>query len=218
MAAFGPSNVVARRAIDEIAEFSGETETSKYIKVFILQEIVESRRFIRTLCNEAQGAKSSLAQVNAMIAEMEAMNSLDAEEEITTLEAHLEIMDAAINSEFLFSLIKECKWKLFCSGDDDLVMLYDEVVVYSAHSEEESFVGARDFYFGLRVTLSKHQMLIAELEALGEQGDALRSLDYVREIIAHDSAKLGVLEQLLACTHVGIPLKAGYVADMEEKE
>nr|GEV54371.1 hypothetical protein [Tanacetum cinerariifolium]GEW26656.1 hypothetical protein [Tanacetum cinerariifolium] len=98
MAGFRPSNVVARRAIDEMAKFS------------------------------AQGARSSLAQVNAMIAEMEAMNDPEeyfdilmclrdskrmwnerlmglnesiaaAEEEINTLEAYLEIMDAAINPE-----------------------------------------------------------------------------------------------------------------------
>nr|GEY21770.1 hypothetical protein [Tanacetum cinerariifolium] len=88
-----------------------------------------------------------------------------------------------------------------------------------ARTKEESFVGAmRDFCFGLRVTLSKNRRLIAELEALGDRGDALRSLDYMREIVAHDSAKLGFLEQLLACTHVGIPLKDGYVADMEENE
>ncbi|GJY25733.1 hypothetical protein Tco_0400459 [Tanacetum coccineum] len=57
-----------------------------------------------------------------------------------------------------------------------------------------------------------------KLEALGQRGDALRALDYMREIVARDTTKLGVLEHLLACTHVGIPLKAGYVADMEEKE
>ncbi|GJZ34620.1 hypothetical protein Tco_0580437 [Tanacetum coccineum] len=87
------------------------------------------------------------------------------------------------------------------------------------HTEEESFAAQiRDFCFALRVTLSKHHRLIAELEALGQRGDALRALDYMREIIAHDSAKLRVLEQLLACTHVGIPMKAGYVTDKEEKE
>ncbi|GJS18591.1 hypothetical protein Tco_0413063 [Tanacetum coccineum] len=60
--------------------------------------------------------------------------------------------------------------------------------------------------------------LIAELQALGERGDAVRCLDHMREIIARDSMKLGVLEQLLAGTHVGIGLKDTYVADMEENE
>ncbi|GJR11295.1 hypothetical protein Tco_0793947 [Tanacetum coccineum] len=56
------------------------------------------------------------------------------------------------------------------------------------------------------------------LEALGEQGDAVRCLDHMREIVARDSAKLGVLEQVLFGTHVGIGLKDSYVADMEENE
>ncbi|GKE57418.1 hypothetical protein Tco_1496603 [Tanacetum coccineum] len=128
MAGSGPSHVIARRAINEIVEFSGETETPKYMKVFIMQEITGVKRFIMTLCEEAQSARSSLAQVMAMVAEMEATNDQDeyydslrclrdswkmgegklrglnkriaaAEEEISTLESHLEIMDVAINSE-----------------------------------------------------------------------------------------------------------------------
>ncbi|GJV37296.1 E3 ubiquitin protein ligase UPL1-like protein [Tanacetum coccineum] len=128
MAASGSSNVVARRAIDEISKFSGETETPKYMKAFILQEISESRRLIRVLHDEVDAAKIALGQVNAMIAEMEAMNdpfeyadSLgclrdskrmmgwkimglnqrigDTEGEIRTFEGYLDIMDAAMNSE-----------------------------------------------------------------------------------------------------------------------
>nr|GEY40164.1 hypothetical protein [Tanacetum cinerariifolium]GEY59739.1 hypothetical protein [Tanacetum cinerariifolium] len=58
-----------------------------------------------------------------------------------------------------------------------------------AHTKEETFVGeTRDFCFALRVTLSKHRRLIAELEALGQRRDALRALDYMREIVARDSA------------------------------
>nr|GEV07034.1 hypothetical protein [Tanacetum cinerariifolium] len=68
------------------------------------------------------------------------------------------------------------------------------------------------------MTNSKNQRLIAELEALGERGNAVRCLDHMREIVARDSAKLGVLEQLLAGTHVGIGLKDSYVADLEENE
>ncbi|GKE16372.1 hypothetical protein Tco_1423949 [Tanacetum coccineum] len=65
---------------------------------------------------------------------------------------------------------------------------------------------------------SKNQRLITELEALREREDAVRCLDSMREIVARDSAKLGVLEQLLVGTHVGIGLKDSYVADMEENE
>ncbi|GJS26874.1 hypothetical protein Tco_0487494 [Tanacetum coccineum] len=95
---------------------------------FIFQEISECKRLIRVLRDEVDFAKSALGQVNAMIAEMEAMDDLfehadslgclkdskrilgwkimglnqrikDTEGEITTFEGHLDIMDAKINSE-----------------------------------------------------------------------------------------------------------------------
>nr|GEV41171.1 hypothetical protein [Tanacetum cinerariifolium] len=85
--------------------------------------------------------------------------------------------------------------------------------------EEEAFVGfLRDQCAGLRMTNSNNQRLIAELEAFGEQGDVVRRLDHIREIVTRDFTKLGVLEQLLARTHVGIGLKDSYVADIEENE
>ncbi|GKB00005.1 hypothetical protein Tco_0827998, partial [Tanacetum coccineum] len=72
----GSSNVLARRAIDEIAEFSGETEVPKYMKFFILQEISEARRLATALRDEARIVRTCLAQVNAMISEMEAKDDL----------------------------------------------------------------------------------------------------------------------------------------------
>ncbi|GJW64669.1 hypothetical protein Tco_0116553 [Tanacetum coccineum] len=64
-----------------------------------------------------------------------------------------------------------------------------KVVFSRARSEDESFIGLmRDLCSGLR------------------------------ELVVCDSATLGVLEQLLAGTHVGMRLKAGYVADIEETE
>ncbi|GJS28760.1 hypothetical protein Tco_0489380 [Tanacetum coccineum] len=64
----------------------------------------------------------------------------------------------------------------------------------------------------------KNLRLIADLEALGEREYDVRCLDHIREIVARDCAKLRVLEQLLAGTHVRIDLKDSYVADMEENE
>ncbi|GJX86378.1 hypothetical protein Tco_0337152, partial [Tanacetum coccineum] len=76
---FGSSHSVARRAIDEIVEFSGETETPKYMKgldVFL--------RDSRRMWNDKLLLNESIDGV---------------EEQISTLEARLEIMDVAINSE-----------------------------------------------------------------------------------------------------------------------
>ncbi|GJU73734.1 hypothetical protein Tco_1265139 [Tanacetum coccineum] len=44
--------------------------------------------------------------------------------------------------------------------------------------------------------------LIAELEALGEVGDAVTSLNHIREIVGREFTKLAVLEQLSASTDV----------------
>ncbi|GJX86972.1 hypothetical protein Tco_0337746 [Tanacetum coccineum] len=88
-----------------------------------------------------------------------------------------------------------------------------------ARSDDEFFIGLMcDLCFGLRMSLHKNRRLITELEALGQRVDALRSLDCLREIVAHDSGTLGVLEQLLDRAHVGIRLKNGYVAEMEQSE
>ncbi|GKD64708.1 hypothetical protein Tco_1306816 [Tanacetum coccineum] len=82
MAAAGPSNVVVRRAIDEIAEFiemeAMDDQEEYYDSLLCL-------RYSRRMGND------KLIGLNERIAE--------AEEEISTLEAHLEIMDAAIKSE-----------------------------------------------------------------------------------------------------------------------
>nr|GEW85309.1 hypothetical protein [Tanacetum cinerariifolium] len=64
----------------------------------------------------------------------------------------------------------------------------------------------------------KMKRLIAELETLGQRAEALKPLYYMKDMIVCDFATLGVLEQLLAGTHVGMRLKASYVAEMEETD
>nr|GEW14572.1 hypothetical protein [Tanacetum cinerariifolium] len=75
--------------------------------------------------------------------------------------------------------------------------LQDKIkVVFSRVSiEDESFIGLmHDLYSDLRLSLTKNQRLIAELEALGQRGDALKPLEYMREMVARDFVMLGVLE------------------------
>nr|GEU86775.1 hypothetical protein [Tanacetum cinerariifolium] len=69
-----------------------------------------------------------------------------------------------------------------------------------------------------KVSIAKNRRLIAELEALGQRSEALKPLDYMKEIVGRDAATLGVLEQLLAASHAGMRLKASYVAEMEETD
>nr|GEZ39878.1 hypothetical protein [Tanacetum cinerariifolium] len=73
-----------------------------------------------------------------------------------------------------------------------------------------------DLCSALRVSITKDRWLVAELEALGQRADTLKPLEYMREIVARDYARVGVLEQLLAGAHVGMRFKAGYTVKMEE--
>ncbi|GKC64659.1 hypothetical protein Tco_1097257, partial [Tanacetum coccineum] len=120
----------------------------------------------------------------------------------------------------------EHEWLEKCRQEEELKVtdsfrLQDrmKVLFIQKLAEEEAF--ARFLYdqcVGLTMTNNKNQRLIEELEALGERRDTMRCLDHMREIIARDYAKLGVLEQLLAGTHVGIGLKDSYVDNIEENE
>ncbi|GJZ76469.1 hypothetical protein Tco_0641141 [Tanacetum coccineum] len=258
MAAPGSSNSIARRVVDELSDFSGEIKIPKYMKFFILQQIAKARHFVNLIRDQVQTTRTCIAHLNAMISKMEAMDDQEevygslmclrdgkhaknnklmalnelideAEEDINTKEAHVEIIEAAINSginefeahQLPFAMLPSEFLLARLTKVVDSSRLQDKMKVWfiRARTEDESFVRLMcDLCFGLRMTLSKNQRLITDLEALGEWGDAVRSLEHMREIVAHDFGKLGVLEQLLVGTHVGIRLKDGYVADMEEKE
>ncbi|GJZ71132.1 hypothetical protein Tco_0634983 [Tanacetum coccineum] len=126
MAAPGPSNQLARHAIDELIEFSGETQVPKYMKFFIEQHIAETSRFINVMREQARSSRNRLAQLNAMISEMEAINDpeefydalfclsddkrdeyntpmaindviAEPEMKLTTKEAHIKIREVEIN-------------------------------------------------------------------------------------------------------------------------
>ncbi|GJV40508.1 hypothetical protein Tco_1418948 [Tanacetum coccineum] len=99
MTAPGSSNLVARRAVDELADFSSETEIPKYMKFFILQQIAKAKRFVNLFCDQAQTARTCIAHLNVMIFNTETMDDQEeAEEDISTKEAHVEIIEASINS------------------------------------------------------------------------------------------------------------------------
>ncbi|GJU51734.1 hypothetical protein Tco_1221289 [Tanacetum coccineum] len=88
-----------------------------------------------------------------------------------------------------------------------------KVVFSRARESDEAFIDVlRELCYALRVSITKDRRLIAELEALGQRADALKH----KMMVARDSARVGVLEQLLAGAHVGMRLKAGYAAEMEE--
>ncbi|GKC13325.1 hypothetical protein Tco_1010107 [Tanacetum coccineum] len=94
-----------------------------------------------------------------------------------------------------------------------------KVVFDRALGEEKAFGKLmQDLCFLLRISLSKKRRLVAELDTLVLRGELAKPLEYMREVVARDSALLGDLEKLLAHSLVGVSLKEGYVADMEEKK
>nr|GEX15663.1 hypothetical protein [Tanacetum cinerariifolium] len=109
--------------------------------------------------------------------------------------------------------------KLTEVAGSDLLQDKMKIVFTRTHSKDECFIGiVHDLCCGLRLSLSKNQRLIAELEAFGQYADAIRSLGYLREMVGRDYDTLGFLEQLLVRTKVGRRLKAGCANDMDELE
>ncbi|GKA23227.1 hypothetical protein Tco_0709189 [Tanacetum coccineum] len=77
-----------------------------------------------------------------------------------------------------------------------------------ARTKDQAFaVLMRDICLELKIKMHKTQRLITALEALGEVGDVVTSLNHMREIVGRESAKLAVLEQLSASTDVAMRLK-----------
>ncbi|GKC77606.1 hypothetical protein Tco_1299102 [Tanacetum coccineum] len=77
MVALRPANIVARRVTEDLIAFSDETTVPKYIKFFLVQKIAESRLFINRMRDEAQTVRSCIAQLTAVIIELQAMEDQD---------------------------------------------------------------------------------------------------------------------------------------------
>ncbi|GKB08741.1 F-box domain containing protein [Tanacetum coccineum] len=285
--------VSGRHVIDDLIEFSGETSVDGYMSFFKSQQISESGGFINQIRKEANTAGNLVGQLNALIAEMEALedqgelfdtlidlsddmegantklqglNALiaQAKQEIETKEAQVQAMNRCMdillcfvyvvgylgiviyaslgdeiyhgdqllrkrNAQMLVQMIRVCVLLalsvkisefIFCvMGQSVAISLAalmdivegsliqplrvgpaasrDKMKLWFtwAHTEEQSFsMGIRAFCFKLRASLNQHRRLIAELQALGQRGDALRVLEGMREIVARDVVKLRVLE------------------------
>ncbi|GJS58642.1 hypothetical protein Tco_0653426 [Tanacetum coccineum] len=72
MAAPGGNNQVARRVIDDLIEFSGETSVDGYMSFFKSQQIAETRSFINRMRDEVNTARNLFGQLTALIVELEA--------------------------------------------------------------------------------------------------------------------------------------------------
>ncbi|GJR10738.1 ribonuclease H-like domain-containing protein [Tanacetum coccineum] len=162
-----------------------------------------------------RGEQAKLVALNDVIAE-----ALD---EIETLENNVEMLDGSVEgcSTARLQVLNVPFFILDKLGEvaesprlsDKMKVVFDQ-----ARKEEASFAALmRNLCCSLRVSLSKKCRLAAELEGLREQGDAVRALENMKEIVARDFVTLGNLEQLLARTQIGVDLKDGYLAYVEEK-
>nr|GEW64335.1 hypothetical protein [Tanacetum cinerariifolium] len=232
MAASGPANIVARCVTDALIAFSGETTVPKYMKFFLVQKIAESRHFVNPMKDQDEVHDSLLAAKDAKRGEeikLSTLNDVIAEvlDDIETLETDVEIFGGENNGGFRSLVVEVCLLsmgpffildKLTEVADSSRLTDKINVVFDQAHKEEASFaVLMCDVCCSLWVSLSKKRRLAAELEALEEQGDVVRALENIKEIVARDSMMLANVEQLLARAQVWVGLKDGYLADVEEK-
>ncbi|GJR41656.1 hypothetical protein Tco_1309759 [Tanacetum coccineum] len=77
MANPGPQNIVARRVVDDLIAFSGETSVPRYMSFFLDQKIAETRRFVTRMREEADTIRGCIAQMTALVAELQAMENDD---------------------------------------------------------------------------------------------------------------------------------------------
>ncbi|GJS63718.1 hypothetical protein Tco_0678282 [Tanacetum coccineum] len=74
MAGPAQGNAIARRVIDDLIDFSGETSVDGYMRFFKAQQLAETRLFLNRMCEEAQTSRNMIAQLTALVAEMEAFD------------------------------------------------------------------------------------------------------------------------------------------------
>ncbi|GKG54262.1 hypothetical protein Tco_0557785, partial [Tanacetum coccineum] len=77
MATPGPANIVARQVTDDLISFSDETVVPRYIRFFLVQKIVESRRYVNRMRDEAETVRGCITQSTVVIAKLQDMEDQD---------------------------------------------------------------------------------------------------------------------------------------------
>ncbi|GKD52447.1 hypothetical protein Tco_1281423, partial [Tanacetum coccineum] len=243
MAAPGGANQIARRVIHDLIEFNGETFVDGYMSSLKSQQITESRGFINRMCEEANMARNLVGQLNALVAEMEALEDQGSFNDsaifimqimgaklgrtlvkclsviVVRLSHHptvaislAALMDIELNGTAASKFFDPAYEGEACSTEGSCVLVVIFVASSSfgkemlkeledvprvtdkmklwftrTHTEEQFFFAViHDFCFELRVSLSQHRRLIAELEALGQREDALRDLEGLYMLLLKD--------------------------------
>nr|GEV19386.1 hypothetical protein [Tanacetum cinerariifolium] len=200
-------NQIARRVIDDLIDFSGETSVRNYMKFFFEQEISERRRFINRMREEAQTSRNLLAQLTALIVELEA--SSDPDEVFDTL---LCLRDDVRDEKARLGVLDDC----ITQAEEQIETKEEHVCLEFTTRHmwfQESYADVTDWSFAMLSEVVESPSLgdkmkyvfgrsrsedgsLAELEALGEVDGAAKSLEHIRTIVGRDAVTLRELEAL----------------------
>nr|GEV85232.1 hypothetical protein [Tanacetum cinerariifolium] len=72
-----PENIIARHVSGDLIDFNGETLVLHYMRFFFNQKIVETCRFVTRMREEANTVMGCIAQMTALVAELQAMENQD---------------------------------------------------------------------------------------------------------------------------------------------
>jgi hypothetical protein len=107
MAAPNGPNQLARRVIDDLIAFSGETEVDGYMRFFKQQQISNLRGYINRMREEATTARNEIAQLTAIIDDMVALGAEEHYDHLIDLRADREATTRKL--EGLVALIREAE-------------------------------------------------------------------------------------------------------------
>ncbi|GKC97637.1 hypothetical protein Tco_1167912 [Tanacetum coccineum] len=94
-----------------------------------------------------------------------------------------------------------------------------KVVFEEARREEKGIIRVlQNLCFSMNISLSENRRLVAELELVVERGEAAKSLQQIRNIVASQTAIYGEPDKVLAHAFVGLSLKSGYIGYVKEEE
>ncbi|GJW00565.1 hypothetical protein Tco_1555816 [Tanacetum coccineum] len=211
-------NEIARRVVDDLIEFNGETTLNALIaEMEVFDNPGEVFNTLMGLRDDVRVEDAKLMRVNDLIAQ--------AEEEIEMKEAYgfnvLSMFVVIVNYKY-----EGCKGILLVNPNEKCVLFRLGVVAtgfvcfrWDFGKDKLSEVAESPHLVDkMKISLSKKCRLVAELEVVGEVKGVVKCLKHMRVIVARDAVTLGELETLLGRAQVGVSLKAGFVADMEAND
>nr|GEU97597.1 hypothetical protein [Tanacetum cinerariifolium] len=187
-------NQIARRVIDDLVDFSRETD-------------------------DVRDEQARLGALNDCITQAEEQIEIK-EEHVRVMKAEANDVRVYYLASVVLGIVRECYRLEFGEGPyfflDKLSEFAEsprlgdkmKYVFGRSHSEDESLGSlVRNLCSALRVSLSNKRRLVAELEALGELEGAAKSLEHMRVIVGRDAVTLWGVGSLVG-TYEHIELNA----------